>query len=128
MERMPAPPPRRLCRRIPHPAADALGRLNADRAAEMLGRWRESGSSAEAFCASVGISTKTLHRWRLRLEGSGRDSDAGRVGFAPVVVTPRASADSFCGVEVIAGPLPRVRLPPDVDEDLLRRVLRACTC
>ncbi|MFW5859810.1 MAG: hypothetical protein ACOCYP_07255, partial [Planctomycetota bacterium] len=47
------PPDRRRSRR----------RLNAERAAEMLGMWRESGFSPEAFSASMGIRTKR-HRSR----------------------------------------------------------------
>lgn len=96
----------------------------------MLGMWRESGLSPEAFSASMGISTKTFHRWRLRLEGSGCQPDDRPIGFAPVVVrpAPQGSADGFDGLEVIAGPSPRVRLPLEVDERLLRLVVRACTC
>ena len=45
----------------------------------MLARFEESGLSAAAFCEREGISSKSFHRWRLRLGG---DSDEALVAKA----------------------------------------------
>ncbi|MGO9935027.1 MAG: IS66 family insertion sequence element accessory protein TnpA [Steroidobacteraceae bacterium] len=46
---------------------------------KILGRFEESGMTAQAFCAREGISTKSLRRWQLRLEG---DSDRALIAKA----------------------------------------------
>jgi hypothetical protein len=44
-------------------------RFGAETWRKILGRFEESGSTALAFCAREGISTKSLRRWQLRLGG-----------------------------------------------------------
>lgn len=103
-------------------------RLNSERAAAMLRDWTASGLSPREFCASIGISTKTFDRWRLRLGKPGSGPGSSGRGLAEVVTTAPAEEPGCVRLEVVVGREPRVLLPLDVSEDLLRRVVRACAC
>jgi hypothetical protein len=54
-------------------------RYGAETWRKILGRFEESGTTALAFCAREGISTKSLRRWQLRLGG---DSDQALIAKA----------------------------------------------
>jgi hypothetical protein len=54
-------------------------RYGAETWRKILGRFEESGTTAQAFCAREGLSSKSLRRWQLRLGG---DSDQALIAKA----------------------------------------------
>ncbi len=101
------------------------GRLNPTRARAMLEAQRASSESVDAFCDRVGVSVKCFERWRARLGRADREA----TGLARVVVAQGEAA--WCAgpmLEIVPGSPAVVRMPAALDEAVLRRVLRACTC
>lgn len=94
----------------------------------MLEDWRQSGLSRTDFAEQTGITLKTFDRWRSRLEGPQRRPSTSVAGLASVELVGGGSADSPGQMTIIPGLQPRVVLSADIDADVLRRVLRACTC
>jgi len=93
-------------------------------------RWRESKLSAEAFAAQLGIKAARLRHWGWKLKQ--RRPEASQVASQPAVRPPRASSfiELSAALPVDRSPIdivtPRgyvLRVPPDVDQKLLERVL-----
>ena len=120
-------------------------RTSAAEWATRVERWRSSGLTAKEFAAKTGIRASTLSHWgwKLAKEGDARGNGGrGRAARA----TPRAEASRgratplaapFVEVaaveiarpraelEILIGERVRVRVPSDVDEAVLARVMRA---
>jgi hypothetical protein len=107
------------------------------RAAEMrriVDDYSASVLSLAAYCRSRGVSVSTFHYWRRRrpapfvevevvAAGAGREpaSSAGAGGG------PAAGAGAAPAIEIAAPGGAVIRLRRDVDDELLRRVLRAAS-
>jgi transposase-like protein len=108
---------------------EILMQAQDDRRSTMLDlarRWRDSGGTARAFAQEHGITTWTLYYWRKRLARDERPARRRRrmrrVRLAPVHVV--ASAEGNRGdLEVLLASGDRVRVPPEVSADTLRRVV-----
>ena len=95
--------------------------------------WRESGLTCAAYASEAGVNMHTLKKWayRLRREARGRDaaslvslerdSASVRAQFREVS-QPSSSWWSSDRIEVAVGKVV-VRIPGDVDVELLRSVL-----
>ena len=100
-----------------------------DRRSTMLDlarQWRDSGVKARAFAQEHGVTSWTLYYWRKRLARDERPARrrrrTRRVKLAPVHVM--ASAEGHGGdLEVMLANGDRVRVPPGVSADTLRRVV-----
>jgi hypothetical protein len=62
-------------------------RFGAETWRKILGRFEESGTTAQTFCLREGISTKSLRRWQLRLGG---DTDQALVSKAACLTSKPA--------------------------------------
>lgn len=89
----------------------------------LIQEWEESGESADAFAARIGVAINTLYRWR-----------AASTSAPPKVALPESALARM--VEVHAAAMPadarfeielagwRIRVPASFDEAGLRRLLR----
>jgi transposase len=93
-------------------------------------RWRESKLSAEAFAAQLGIKATRLRHWDWKLKQ--RRPETSQAASQPAVPPARASSfiELSAALPVDRSPIeivtPRgyvLRVPPDVDQKLLERVL-----
>lgn len=89
-----------------------------------VGRWRNSGLSARAFCAEQGLSEASFYAWRRTLAGR----EAAAVRFVPLTVRPEVRtptvADGLAGaVELVLGAGRRLRIGPGFDGPTLTRLL-----
>lgn len=92
-------------------------RVESERRAEVA-RWRTSGQSAAAYCASHGISGESLRRWRKEFE---RPRSSTAPAFVRVELERRAPER---GLTLEVGSA-RLRLEPGFDAALLREVVKA---
>jgi hypothetical protein len=83
-----------------------------------VARWRASGQSAAAYCASHGMSEQSLRRWRNEVEG--RPSSRAP-GFVRIEVARRPPSRVLT-LEVGRA---RVRVEAGFDAELLRDVVEA---
>ena len=124
-----------------------MARASAAEWAKRVDRWDKSGMTAKAFAAKTGINASTLSYWKWKLANeAGRRTrrrprrDAAQSAGAAALEQSRAQtpdrspefvelpvvelATSRAGLEVVVGQV-LVRVPSDVDEVTLVRVLRA---
>jgi hypothetical protein len=85
---------------------------------EEVARWRTSGQSQAAYCASHGMSEESLRRWRKEVDG--RSSSPVR-RFVRVELARRPTQH---GLTLEVGPA-RVRVEAGFDVELLRDVVKA---
>jgi transposase-like protein len=100
----------------------------------LVGRWRSSGQTAEAFAGEHGISAARLQWWSSELRRrASREAvrpakgTHGKPAFAELRVMSSRSSTSSALVEVHARSGLVVRVPQGVDPALLLSVLRAVT-
>ncbi len=91
-------------------------RDESERRAEVV-RWRASGQTMAAYCASHGMSEQSLRRWRKELDGRLSPPTAASVR----VELPRHVAQRGLMLEV--GRV-RLRVEPGFDGALLREVIK----
>lgn len=101
---------------------------------QRLARWRRDQVSITEFCVRERVSQQSFFLWRKRLAEepltSGPGAAPGRA-FLPVEVVadpprhavPAEEPGSGAWLEISCGPL-ACRLPADIDEAALRRVVR----
>ena len=88
----------------------------------MIEEWRESGDSAEAFAARIGVASNTLYRWRAAT--AGVTSGPAEAALSRIVEVRRAAvATTETRFEIEVGGR-RVLVPGAFDEAGLRRLLR----
>lgn len=94
---------------------------------DLVRRWRESGATAKAFAQEQGVTPWTLYYWQQGLPSEARPTRrrrrARRVTLAPVHVVASAAAGGE-DLEVILAGGDRVRVPPGVSAEMLRRVVQ----
>lgn len=90
-----------------------------------VGRWRDSGLTAQQFASEIGVSVHSLRTWssRLRREG-GRKAPVPRGRAWPKFIEVRGAARtvSTSMLELVVSDTV-VRVPVGFDEATLRRVL-----
>lgn len=91
----------------------------------ILDRWRRSGLSSHEFARQAGVSYSTLYKWRRELGNTAAFVEAvARDAVLPArPVGAGAGAGSAVEIALLTGVV--VRVGRDVDEALLRRVVRA---
>jgi hypothetical protein len=92
----------------------------------VLAEFDASGLGVAAFCRRYGVGPKRIRYWRGRLaggEGAGR-----RPTFVPVRVLERAASAGAAAIEIVVRGERTVRVRPDFDDALLRRVLAVLEC
>ncbi len=74
-----------------------------------------------AFCRREGLNAKTIGQWKRRLLGSAAPARP----FATVTLTPPERADGKGGgrMSLVLSGRERIVLPPDFDDQALRRLL-----
>src|SRR5690606_31728880 len=112
--------------------------------ARLCAAWERSGLRQAEFCRRLGLNVETLRWWRSQLRrlptrdapallpaaGDALATPVARLSFVPVVVTPtqvpapvrRARGST---IEIVLRRSRRVRVGPDLDENLLTRVVVA---
>lgn len=80
--------------------------------------WRDSGESAGAFAARIGVASNTLYRWRRAGLAAGRKVAAPTL--SEIVEVRAMAADTRFEIDVGGW---RVRVPASFDEAGLRRLL-----
>ena len=111
----------------------------AERWAETMRAWSESGLTQAAFCKQRGIPISTFQYWRYQRR-AGQNAGAPEKGapgrkaagtkqaappaFAPVRIIPASSPES-AGIAVVLTNGRRLEVPPDVDIDWLARAAAA---
>ena len=96
-------------------------------------QWLRSGLTAKEFAASEGVNANTLAYWKWHLSSSTTDAstaaNAGRcVPSFVEIVAPRTDAADISSAKPLEVVLPGnlvVRVPPEFDAALLRRVVDA---
>ena len=89
---------------------------------DLIERWKTSGQSIAAFCASHRVSQATFYSWRNRLTAHGRPTTAlpsPTPQFAPVRVIPDLT------VEVVLPSGLVVRVPIGADAAVVARLVAA---
>jgi transposase-like protein len=90
-----------------------------DEQRRLIQEWKESGESAAAFAARIGVASNTLYRWRAAsTSASLPESTLARIVEVRAAVMP---ADMRFEIEFGGR---RVRVPASFDETGLRRLLR----
>jgi len=90
-----------------------------------LQRWSRSGLSGAAFCRREGLPSATFYLWRRRLGEAVREPTAS---LLPVELVTTGSAvlpadEGFSGYQVQLSGGRVLRIPPDFDDEALRRLL-----
>jgi hypothetical protein len=99
-------------------------RHNLESRRRVFDRWQQSGLAAEEFARQSGVSYSSLCRWR-------REFDRAAPAFVEVVADHGAADEPVdgggmhVGVEIAFPTGVVVRVGCEVDEPLLRRVVRA---
>src|SRR4051812_39339871 len=90
---------------------------------KLVARWEASGESAAMFAATVGVSARTLCRWRRELRKQAAADSAVPALTKLVEVRPaRLASDDRFEVRLPSGR--SVRVPASFDEAALERLLR----
>jgi len=106
---------------------------------ERVRRWSESGKSAPAFAAEIGVNASTLTGWRWRLaraaeEGSGgkrrreRPKSRGKqtpASFVELVASIPSEPGAEDRFEIVLGSGRVVRVPQRFDAETLRALVEA---
>jgi transposase-like protein len=87
----------------------------------LIQEWKESGESAAAFAARIGVVSNTVYRWRAALTDAVPKIPESTLSRIVEVRTAAMPADTHFEIE-IGGRL--VRVPASFDEGGLRRLLR----
>jgi transcriptional regulator with XRE-family HTH domain len=92
----------------------------------LVRQWRRSGLTAAEFAEAVGVSIRTLARWRREVESPQRPT-VHRAAFVELVATPAAAAPVDCvpvtPISLRFGDGFELHLPPGFDADSLRRAV-----
>ena len=104
----------------------------AQRWAERIARWADSGLSATAFCDAEHITKSNFFRWKRRLAGTTPTTTAHRpratkirpakTAIVPVRVTPAPAHVHPIELALPSGTV--LRLPADVRPELIVAILR----
>ncbi len=87
----------------------------------LIQEWKESGESAAAFAARVGVVSNTVYRWRAALTNAVPKVPESTLSRIVEVRTAAMAADTRFEIEVGGR---RVRVPASFDDGSLRRLLR----
>ena len=88
----------------------------------MLARWEESGESAAEFGARVGVSARTVCRWRRELRKAA--TERVEPALAKIVEVRSAHVAADDRFEIRLGGGRSVGVPPTFDAAALERLLR----
>ena len=112
-----------------------MKRATREEWATRVAKWRESGLSAPAFAAQIGVKAKTLTWWRanlVRLAASGppkralarpRDARNGSSPPKPLEFVEMTAAIESEPLEVVLSTSVRIRVRRDFDSQTLARLL-----
>jgi hypothetical protein len=96
---------------------------DADRQA-CVRRWQDSGLSMLAFCRREGLNAKTIGQWKRRLLGSAAPAAPARPFVAVTLTPPERTGGTGGGrMRLVLVGRERIVLPPDFDDQALRRLL-----
>lgn len=87
----------------------------------LIQEWNESGESAAAFAARIGVASNTIYRWRAALTGAGPQVPASMLSRIVELQAEVMPADTRFEIDVGGR---RVRVPVCFDEAGLQRLLR----
>jgi hypothetical protein len=107
---------------------------------DVIQQWQVSGQTVRAFCTEHHLSEPSFYSWRRAItlrdqtqqvtgastRPASRDEPADRPAFVPVRVVPSVvdtTPPTSTGLELVIGSRRVVRVPPQFDADLLRRLL-----
>jgi putative transposase len=90
----------------------------------LLGRWRQSGDSAAAFCRAHGLNLNTFYAWRRRLRGV-RAKSAVSQKFAPVRVVHMPAVASAPVLELALRCGRVLKAPSDIAPERLAALAQA---
>jgi hypothetical protein len=114
--------------------ASRVQRRSSSSWAKLVGQWRASGQTADAFASAHGVSAARLEWWASELRRRTARAAAGSAkvsrsepAFAELRVMPSRPSASSTAVEVHARSGLVVRVQGGVDSALLLSVLRAVT-
>jgi transposase-like protein len=91
-----------------------------DEQRRLIQEWNESGESAAAFAARMGVSSHTVYRWRAALADASKRRESALAQIVEVRTTTLPTDTRF---EIEVGGR-RVRVSSSFDEAGLRRLLR----
>ena len=102
---------------------------------ELVGGWRRSGLSQQAFCAQRRVALSTFTYWKRRLEGTGKNSVTGTTRrtvaallapkqFVPVRITAECK-ESIQPIELCLRNGRRLRFDSSIAADVLGRLAAA---
>src|SRR5262249_7506476 len=86
---------------------------------DLFDRWKASGQSVAAFCATHHVSQATFYSWRKRLAARPRCTTPPAPAFAPVRVVPDPTAEVILPNRLI------VRVPAATDPATVVRLVAA---
>jgi transposase-like protein len=95
-------------------------RRRRDEQRRLIQEWEESGESAAAFAARIGVASNTVYRWRA---ASSAPLKVPESTLARIVEVRAAAMPADTRFEIEFGGR-RVRVPASFDETGLRRLLR----
>jgi transposase-like protein len=87
----------------------------------LIQEWKESGESAAAFAARIGVAGNTLYRWRSTMTDAAPKVPERALSRIVEVRAAVMLADTRFEIEV---GVRRIRVPASFDETGLRRLLR----
>ena len=96
-------------------------RRGRDEQRRLIQEWNESGESAAAFAARIGVASNAVYRWRAALTDAVPKAAESALSRIVEVRTSSMPADTRFEIEVGGR---RVRVPASFDEAGLRRLLR----
>jgi transposase-like protein len=97
-------------------------RRGRDEQRRLIQEWEESGESAAAFAARIGVASNTVYRWRAASTSTSLPLPESTL--ARIVEVRAAAMPTDTRFEIEFGGR-RVRVPASFDETSLRRLLRA---
>ena len=86
---------------------------------DLMDRWKGSGQTVAAFCASHHVSQATFYSWRKRLAAAGPDTTTPAPTFAPVRVVPDPTAEVVLPTGLV------LRVPVSSDPAAVARLVAA---
>ena len=96
-------------------------RRRSDEQRRLIQEWEESGESAAAFAARIGVASNTVYRWRAA--STSAPPKLPESTLARIVEVRAAAMPADTRFEIEFGGR-RVRVPASFDETDLRRLLR----